>query len=61
MRLPDGHPSAAVRQAASGCHYTRSHLLYDKVSPVSRESSLEQERALVHRATFARPIVKLSM
>src|SRR3954452_2098647 len=24
---PTGNPSAAVRRAASGCHYTRDHLL----------------------------------
>lgn len=35
MRLPDGHPSAAVRQAASGCRcYTQDHLLFKTGFPL---------------------------
>ena len=42
---PTGNPSAAVRRAASGCHYTRDHLLLLKPprsrgSPASSESGL---------------------
>ena len=29
---PTGNPSAAVRRAASGSHYTRNHLLFTKPS-----------------------------
>jgi hypothetical protein len=43
MRLPDGHPSAAVRRAAPGSHYTRDHLL-SLEPPNPPETSLEQVR-----------------
>ena len=52
---PTGNPSAAVRRAASGCHYTRDHLLSPRATPVPRESSLERERALARRTTIVRP------
>jgi hypothetical protein len=53
---PTGNPSAAVRRAASGCHYTRDHLPFAEAIPVPWESSLERKRALARRTTIVRPV-----